>query len=349
MRCAKKKAAAWARSCALAWRIWKKRRRGWKPIAAPFCAATRNGCNRAWWNCSGHRSTKNGFCRKWRARGSQRHPGRTGPAECAREAFSRFARPGWRGGQEDGLPAAGNEPRGEHPAFEDLGPGGRGLEGYRDRLADEVGDREIAGAGAESGMSIVYIVSAPSGSGKSTLVNELFKMVGHLDFSISYTTRPPFGSERNGKEYFFVSREEFEAMIAADEFLEHAEVFGNYYGTARRFLREAENRSNDLLLDIDVQGASKIKEKIPEAVSIFILPPDRDKLEWRLRTRGLDSEEVIRRRLDTARREIENYSKYDYILVNNVVEQSADELKDIVLAERLKKKAGRNFLKKNSG
>jgi guanylate kinase len=184
-------------------------------------------------------------------------------------------------------------------------------------------------------MSIVYIVSAPSGSGKSTLVNELFKMVRHLDFSISYTTRPPRGSEQNGKEYFFVSREEFEAMIAADEFLEHAVVFGNYYGTARRILREAENRSNDLLLDIDVQGASKIKEKIPDAVSIFILPPDREKLEWRLRNRGLDSEEVIRRRLDTARREIENYSKYDYILVNNLLEQSADQLRDIVLAERL--------------
>jgi len=184
-------------------------------------------------------------------------------------------------------------------------------------------------------MSIVYIVSAPSGSGKSTLVNELFKMVRNLDFSISYTTRPPRGSEQNGKEYFFVSKPEFEAMIAADEFLEYATVFGNYYGTARRFLVEAENRSNDLLLDIDVQGASKIKEKIPDAVSIFILPPDREKLEWRLRSRGLDSEEVIRRRLDTARREIENYSKYDYILVNNVLEQSADQLRDIVLAERL--------------
>ena len=186
-------------------------------------------------------------------------------------------------------------------------------------------------------MSIVYIVSAPSGSGKSTLVNELFKMVRNLDFSISYTTRPPRGSEQSGKEYFFVSRPEFEAMIAADQFLEYAIYDGNYYGTAKRFLREAENRSNDLLLDIDVQGASKIKEKIPDAVSIFILPPDREKLEWRLRTRGLDSEEVIRRRLDTARREIENYEKYDYILVNNVLEQSADQLRDIVLAERLLK------------
>jgi len=184
-------------------------------------------------------------------------------------------------------------------------------------------------------MSIVYIVSAPSGSGKSTLVNELFKMVRHLDFSISYTTRPPRGSEQNSKEYFFVSRKEFEAMIAADEFLEHADVFGNYYGTARRLLCEAEARGNDLLLDIDVQGAEQIKQKIPDAVSIFILPPDREKLEWRLRNRGLDSEAVIRRRLDTARREIENYSKYDYILVNNLLEQSADELKDIVLAERL--------------
>ena len=189
-------------------------------------------------------------------------------------------------------------------------------------------------------MSIVYIVSAPSGSGKSTLVNELFKMVGNLDFSISYTTRPPRGSEQNGKEYFFISREEFEAMIMAGEFLEHAEVFGNYYGTARRFLRAAEARGNDLLLDIDVQGASQVKEKISDAVSIFILPPDREKLEWRLRNRGLDSEAVIRRRLDTARREIENYSKYDYILVNNLLEQSADQLRDIVLAERLKKKSG---------
>jgi len=184
-------------------------------------------------------------------------------------------------------------------------------------------------------MSIVYIVSAPSGSGKSTLVNELFKMVRNLDFSISYTTRPPRGSEHNGKEYFFVSKPEFEAMIAADEFLEYATVFGNYYGTARRFLREAENRSNDLLLDIDVQGASKIKEKIPDAVSIFILPPDRDKLEWRLRTRGLDSEEVIRRRLDTARREIENYCKYEYILINERLERATDELKAVVLAERI--------------
>ncbi len=186
-------------------------------------------------------------------------------------------------------------------------------------------------------MSIVYIVSAPSGSGKSTLVNELFKVVKHLDFSISYTTRPPRGSEQNGKEYFFVTKEQFEAMIKADEFLEYANVFGYYYGTAKRFLRDAEARGNDLLLDIDVQGAQQVKKRIPDAASIFILPPDREKLEWRLRNRGLDSEEVIRRRLDTARREIENYSKYDYILVNERLERATDELKSIVLAERIER------------
>jgi guanylate kinase len=186
-------------------------------------------------------------------------------------------------------------------------------------------------------MSIVYIVSAPSGSGKSTLVNELFKVVKHLDFSISYTTRPPRGSEQNGKEYFFVTKEQFEAMIKADEFLEYANVFGYYYGTAKRFLRDAEARGNDLLLDIDVQGAQQVKKSIPNAASIFILPPDREKLEWRLRNRGLDSEEVIRRRLDTARREIENYSKYDYILVNERLERATDELKAIVLAERIRR------------
>ncbi len=191
-------------------------------------------------------------------------------------------------------------------------------------------------------MSIVYIVSAPSGSGKSTLVNVLFTLVPHLDFSVSYTTRPPRGSEKNGKEYFFITKQDFDAMIAANEFLEYANVFGKYYGTARRFLREAEAAGHDLLLDIDVQGAAQIKQKIPDAVSIFILPPGREQLEWRLRNRGQDSEEEIRRRLDTARREIEQYTKYDYILVNDKIEQSTDELKAIVLAERLAR-AGRRL------
>ena len=186
-------------------------------------------------------------------------------------------------------------------------------------------------------MSTVFIISAPSGSGKSTLVNELRKIVTGLEFSISYTTRPPRGSEQNGREYFFVPRAEFDEMVGKGELLEHAEVFGNCYGTAKRFLREAEQKGNDLLLDIDVQGAQQVKKKIPDAVSIFVLPPNRDKLEWRLRHRGLDSKDVIERRLVTASREIENYDKYDYILVNDRLEQAVDELRAIVLSERLRR------------
>jgi guanylate kinase len=158
-----------------------------------------------------------------------------------------------------------------------------------------------------------------------------------LKFSISYTTRAPRAGEQNGREYYFVSRAEFEDMVRREEFLEHASVFGNYYGTARRFLREAEEEGKDLLLDIDVQGAAQIKRKIPQAASIFILPPNRQELEKRLRTRSLDAENVIQRRLVTASREIENYDKYDYILINDRLEESIDALKSILLAERLKR------------
>jgi guanylate kinase len=185
-------------------------------------------------------------------------------------------------------------------------------------------------------MSGVYIISAPSGSGKSTLVNRVREIVSGLKFSISYTTRTARAGEENGREYYFVSRKEFEEMIRKDEFLEHAEVFGNYYGTARRFMREAEKEGKDLLLDIDVQGASQIKSKLKGAVSIFVLPPNRQELEKRLRTRSLDAENVIQRRLVTASREIENYDKYDYILVNDRLEESIDALKSILLAERLR-------------
>ena len=186
-------------------------------------------------------------------------------------------------------------------------------------------------------MSGVYIISAPSGSGKSTLVNQVRLIVPGLKFSISYTTRAPRAGEQNGREYYFVSRAEFEDMVRKQEFLEHASVFGNYYGTARRFLREAEEEGKDLLLDIDVQGAAQIKRKIPQAASIFILPPNRQELEKRLRTRSLDAENVIQRRLVTASREIENYDKYDYILINDRLEESIDALKSILLAERLKR------------
>src|SRR6266849_1449067 len=184
---------------------------------------------------------------------------------------------------------------------------------------------------------LVYIISAPSGSGKSTLVSKLMKLVPDLDFSVSYTTRPLRGSEQNGKQYYFITRDEFEQMNARDEFLEHANVFGNYYGTARRFLDEAAQKGHDLLLDIDVQGAEQIKRKLPDAISIFVLPPDRQTLERRLRARGEDSEQVIQRRLVTASREIENYDKYNYILVNDRLDESIDALKSILLAERRKR------------
>ncbi|HZQ69050.1 MAG TPA: guanylate kinase [Terriglobales bacterium] len=186
-------------------------------------------------------------------------------------------------------------------------------------------------------MTKVFIISAPSGSGKSTLVKGVREVVPNLKFSISYTTRAPRGSEREGREYYFVSRSQFEDMLARDQFLEHADVFGNYYGTAKRFLYDAEQTGQDLLLDIDVQGAAQIKGKLPEAVSIFVLPPDRKTLEARLRDRGQDAEQVIERRLATATREIENYSKYDYILVNDRLADSIEALKSILLAERLKR------------
>jgi len=187
-------------------------------------------------------------------------------------------------------------------------------------------------------VSTLFIISGPSGCGKSTLVGLLRRSLTDLDYSISYTTRPPRGNERNGREYYFISREEFERMIAAQEFLECADVFGNYYGTVRRLLRVAEDR--DLLLDIDVQGAEQIKKIIPEAVSIFILPPSRENLERRLRNRGLDTEDVIRRRLFTTSREIENSQKYDHVLVNDRLEKCADELRAIVLSER-RQRSGR--------
>jgi len=188
---------------------------------------------------------------------------------------------------------------------------------------------------------IRYIISAPSGSGKSTLVNELRKFVPNLEFSISYTTRQPRGSEQNGREYYFITRDQFEDMIKRDRFLERADVFGHYYGTDKSVLENADRRGNDVLLDIDVQGERLVKEKIPDAVSIFVLPPSRTELESRLRKRSqsenVHSEEVIRRRLDTARREIENYPNYDYILVNDRLEQSVDRLQAIVLAERARR------------
>jgi len=185
---------------------------------------------------------------------------------------------------------------------------------------------------------ILFIISAPSGSGKSTLVSELRKQVTGVDFSISWTTRPPRGSEENGREYHFTSREEFERMRDKGMFLEHAEVFGNYYGTARQSLDEARKAGHDLLLDIDVQGAAQVRHVMHEAVGIFVLPPNPRELRTRLRNRsraeGVLNEAELYRRLSEASKEIENYREYSYILVNDSLSRAVAQLEAIVLAER---------------
>jgi guanylate kinase len=186
-------------------------------------------------------------------------------------------------------------------------------------------------------MISVFIISAPSGSGKSTLVHRLLVTIPGLTFSISYTTRPPRPNEADRVDYNFISRQEFEARLGRGEFLEYAEVFGNYYGTNRKTFEEAVHQGRDLVLDIDVQGARQLKVAIPEAVSIFVLPPSRDVLEHRLRARSQDSEEVIQRRLKGAAEEVRNYTQYDYVLINQEIEDSSARLESIVRAERLKK------------
>lgn len=186
---------------------------------------------------------------------------------------------------------------------------------------------------------ILFIISAPSGSGKSTLVGEVRRLVPGLEFSVSYTTREPRGSEQDGVEYHFISKDEFRAMIARDEFLEHAVVFGdNYYGTAVSALTQAKEHGHDLLLDIDVQGALQVMQKVPEAVSIFILPPSPQVLEKRLRNRsqaeGVKDEAVIEKRLRQARRELETLGAYRYALINDVLDEAAAEMRAIVLEAR---------------
>jgi guanylate kinase len=186
-------------------------------------------------------------------------------------------------------------------------------------------------------MTTVFIVSAPSGSGKSTLVARLLAKVSGLKFSISYTTRCPRGAERDGQNYHYVSPQEFEAMLARDEFLEWAEVFGNYYGTHRGILEQAQAEGKDLVLDIDVQGARQLKSKIPDAVRIFILAPSREILEQRLRARSEDPDEVIERRLREAAEEIRKYDEYDYVLINQDLAESDAVLSAIVHAERVRR------------
>jgi guanylate kinase len=186
---------------------------------------------------------------------------------------------------------------------------------------------------------ILFIISAPSGSGKSTLVSEVRRLVPGLEFSISYTTRDPRGSEQDGVEYHFIDKPTFERMIAHNEFLEYATVFGNhYYGTAVSALEHARAQGHDLLLDIDVQGALQVMKKVPQAVSIFILPPTPEVLEKRLRNRsqaeGVADEAEIEKRLSQARTELQKLQEYKYALVNDVLDQAASEMRAIVLTAR---------------
>jgi guanylate kinase len=185
---------------------------------------------------------------------------------------------------------------------------------------------------------ILFIISAPSGSGKSTLVKHLRSRVTGLDFSVSYTTRAPRGTEQPDREYHYTTVAKFQEMKDKGEFLEWASVFGNYYGTSCQSLIDAQAVGNDLLLDIDVQGAGKVREKMPDAVSIFVLPPNPDILAQRLRDRSIEEgkldEAEIARRLAKARGEIENYSQYDYILVNDILKDAVETLTAIVITER---------------
>jgi guanylate kinase len=181
---------------------------------------------------------------------------------------------------------------------------------------------------------LVLIVSGPSGSGKSTLVEKILQLPGVLR-SVSCTTRAPRKTESVSKCYNFVSEAEFQQMVERGEFLEYARVFGrNWYGTPRKWLDEARQQEKALVLEIDVQGAQQVKDQLPSAVMIFVLPPSKQDLERRLRARGQDSDDEIQRRLDRARDEMLRYKNYDYAVINDDVERAGREIQAIALGSR---------------
>ena len=184
--------------------------------------------------------------------------------------------------------------------------------------------------------SNVFIISAPSGAGKSTLIQRLLAQNQRLFFSISHTTRPPRQGEIDGIEYFFVTEERFRKMIAEEQLLEWAEVHSFFYGTSREMLHKASMQGCDLILDIDVQGAAKIKKLLPEAVSIFILPPSFEALRERLQRRRQDADEQIATRIENARQEIRHCNEYDYVIINHDVEAAFHDLNCIVKTQRYK-------------
>ena len=187
---------------------------------------------------------------------------------------------------------------------------------------------------AQAQQPLVFIVSGPSGSGKSTLVQKMLEVPGTMP-SVSCTTRPPRDTASAGKWSDFVTEEEFDRRVKAGDFLEYACVFGKHkYGTPRRYLDEARSKGLDLVLEIDVQGAEQVRRKLPSSVAIFILPPAKEELERRLRVRGQDSEEAIQRRLERARQEIQRYTEYDFIVVNDDIERAGREVQAITVAAR---------------
>jgi guanylate kinase len=183
----------------------------------------------------------------------------------------------------------------------------------------------------------IIVISAPSGAGKSTLIKRLMAASPGLRFSVSYTTRTPRAQEKHGRDYFFVSRQVFERMARQDEFVEWADVYGHLYGTAHKQLLAAQKQGQDILLDIDVQGHQQVRQRLPEALSVFILPPSFQVLSRRLRRRHSDAPEEIDRRLHTAREEITHWPEYDYVVVNDRRKDATQALRVIVRAARFRR------------
>jgi guanylate kinase len=186
-----------------------------------------------------------------------------------------------------------------------------------------------------SSLGVLYIVSAPSGAGKTSLVKALLKSDTAIRLSVSYTTRPPRPGETDGRDYHFVSRQRFEEMLAEGEFLEHAEVYGNFYGTSKGSLSRDLNAGHDILLEIDWQGAEQVKRHFPQSASIFVLPPSFNALRSRLKRRGQDSEEVIERRLAAAAHDVAHADAFDYIIVNDDFDHALQDLIAITRSIRL--------------
>lgn len=186
----------------------------------------------------------------------------------------------------------------------------------------------------EQGRGILFVVSSPSGGGKGTLIQRVLNKVSNLSCSVSFTTRAPRSGEMDGREYFFVTRERFEEMVAADEFLEWAHVHDKLYGTARQQVAREISAGRDIILEVDVQGAASVRGLMADSVSIFILPPSFEVLKQRLRARGTDSPAELDLRLRNAPRELEDYSAFQYLIINDDVDRAADQMTAIVHAER---------------